>query len=276
MSFSWAARKTGAIRAVADTRNCESEKFAPKFNGRFCESLFYLRPSILPLFDPTEILGPEEVVFLGDTHPNILIKKWLARNLALLKAAGFTHVALEALNSESQPVLDKYLRKTIPRSEIVNLLAKDWGWIPEEHVRLIDAIHVAGLKIIAIDNRNELDRQGIGNDMQLRNNHMAEQIENALTEAQAGRVVVLTGKMHSALSSSEVGILTIPEILRQDGIANLSYDLESVEEYAPKNLIQAFIEELDANRLSPSPSGDYFLPTPMQDSGVHGVIFISR
>lgn len=275
-SVAWAGKKQGAIRAVADSKNCEALQVQPKFDGTFCENLRYIQPQLVTLNNPAQIFGDAEVVLLGDTHPNVLIKNWLARNLLEMKSRGFTHVALEALNSESQEILDGYLKGSVSRADMVKLVAADWGWIPEAHVKMIDAIQAAGLKAIAIDNRNELDRAGYGNDIQRRNDHMSARVESILKTPGAGRVVVLTGKLHSALVSEEAGITTIPQILEEKGISNLSFDLESTEEFAPKNLIQAFIQELKNNKLALSISGDYFLPTPVADSAVHGVVFISK
>lgn len=275
-SFPSEGKKLGAIRAAEEARNCDVQHVQPRFEGSFCESLRYIQPKLVPLKGLEQIFGSAEVVFLGDTHPNVLIKNWVARNSLQMKRLGFTHVALEALNSESQNILNDYLRGSLPRAQLVKLVGADWGWIPEAHVAMIDAIHAAGLKIIAIDNRNELDRAGFGNDIQRRNDHMSENILRALGQSGSGRVAVLTGKRHSALVSEEGGITTIPQILDTRGISNLTFDLESTEEFAPKNLIQAFIHELSKGLLSPSTSGDYFLSTPPEDSAVHGVIFISK
>ncbi|KYG64040.1 hypothetical protein AZI86_14640 [Bdellovibrio bacteriovorus] len=275
-SVAWAGKKQGAIRAVADTKNCDAFRGQAKFEGTFCETLRYIQPKLVPLRAPSQIFAEAQVILLGDTHPNVLIKKWLSRNLSEMKAMGFTHVALEALNSESQNILDGYGKGSVSRAQLVSLVAADWGWIPEEHVKMIDTILAAGLKVVAIDNRNELDRAGYGNDIQRRNDHMSMQLESVLSHPDAGRIVVLTGKLHSALVSEETGIATIPQILEAHGISNLTYDIESTEEFAPKNLIQAFIEELKSNKLAPSTSGDYFLPTPVADSAVHGVVFVSK
>lgn len=270
-SFSAQARKNGAIGAVREDRSCQ-QVVSPKVDGSFCESWAYLKSYLSPLSNVVQILGDQPVVFLGDTHPNVLIKKWMARNLAQFKALGFTHVALEFLNSESQGALDDYLKNPRLRPQMVQLVAQDWGWIPEEHVQLIDAVHAAGFKILAIDNRNELDRRGLGNDIHLRNLHMAGHIENTLLSPDAGRVLVLTGKLHSALVSDESGIQTLPQILESQKIPSLSLNLESDEGYAAKVFMQAFLHGLQSGQWLFSPSGDYSLPTG--NEAAHGIIFV--
>jgi hypothetical protein len=87
---------------------------------------------------------------------------------------------------------------------------------------------------------------------------------------------VLTGKLHSALFSDEAGISTLPQMLDQKGISNLSYDLESGEEPVPRNMTQAFFQELKEGNWTHSPTGDYYLPAPYAGSEVNGVIYISK
>lgn len=276
LSLAYAGKRENTIRWVEASKDCAGIQAQPRFEGTFCENLVYLKSKISSLASVTEILGSDPVVFLGDTHPNILLKRWLARELIHLKSEGFTHVALEAINSESQEIVNTYLRNRQMRPQIVKLVSDDWGWIPKEHVDLIDAVHAAGLQILAIDNRNELERRGLGNDIHLRNIHMAEKIANILQENASARVVVLTGKIHSALVSDESSIKTVPEILKDNGISSSSFNLESGEEPVPKNITQAFLQELGKNNLPLSGSGDYFLPAPLKNSDIHGIIFISR
>jgi hypothetical protein len=274
-SVAFAGKKENVIRWAEGNKNCQGIQVPAVVDGTFCESLAYLKAHISPLKNTTSIFKNAPVVFLGDTHPNVLIKKWLIRNLAQLKADGFTHVALEALNSESQGLIDGYSKNSALRPQVLQLIAADWGWIPEAHVQLIDAVLAAGLKLVAIDNRNELDRKGLGNDIQLRNNHMAEQLENSLQEKGAGRVIVLTGKLHSALVSDEPNISTLPGVLGNNGIQSLSFSLESGEEPVPRNITQAFFQELRQNSLAASPQGDYFLPTANSPEA-DAILFISR
>lgn len=255
--------------------SCEGQVFKPLFNSDFCNLATFLLQNITPLNNPLSPLLEKPVVLLGDTHPNKLLKHWLIRNLASLKAAGFTHVGIEALNSESQDLLNKYKTDRSLRTEILKLIAADWNWIPQEHLDLIDAVYASGLELVLLDNRNELEKKGLGDKIQLRNEHMAEIIYSTLKSPQAGRIVVLTGKVHSALTDKNTGEMTLPEVLEVLDIPVQSIDLESGEQLVPPKHTQAFVQYLSKNTLPPSLSGDYYLPAPA-GSVIHGIIFISK
>lgn len=275
MAFTAQARRNGGIGSLIGDRSCLA-KYEAKYEGTFCESLTYLRANLAPLNSVSQIFGDRSVVFLGDTHPNALIKKWIVRNLEELKASGFTHLALEALNSESQGLLENYFVQPSLRPQILKLIADDWGWIPEEHLQLIDAAHAAGLEVVAIDNRNELDRQGYGNDIQRRNLHMTANIVKALNSKGAGRVLVLTGKVHSALDSDEDRILTLPEMLDAQNVPNVSVDVETGEEPVPANITQAFLQEFRLGSLGTHDGADYYLVTPQKSIEADAVLFVGK
>lgn len=260
---------------IESLENCRGGVFAPVYGSDFCSLAAYLLQNISPLQNPVEVLSAEPVVLLGDTHPNKLLKRWLARNLGHFKSAGFTHVGLEALNSESQALIDRYKKDPSLKEEVLQLIATDWNWIPEEHLALIDAVHQSGLELVALDNRNELEKRGLADRIQLRNEHMAEIIQSTITHPRAGRMLVLTGKVHSALNSDEEGERTLPEVLNTQKIPVLSFDLESDELRVPRMMTQAFKQYLSQGMLPGSVSGDYYLPTP-RGASCHGVIFITR
>lgn len=260
---------------IESVETCQGQRFPPVFGSDFCSLAEYLLQNISPLENPLRVLSSDPVVLLGDTHPNKLLKSWLARNLKSLKEAGFTHVGLEALNSESQSLLNAYRKDPSLRDQVLRLIEKDWNWIPEEHLALIDAIYESGLELVALDNRNELAKRGLGDKIQLRNEHMAEIIHSTITLPKAGRVIVLTGKVHSVLISEEPDELTLPEVLKASGISATSLDLESGEQLVPRLVTQAFRQFLNKNALPASATGDYYLPTPRGASS-HGIIFITR
>ena len=255
---------------------CQGRSFAPVYGAEFCGLASYVQKNILPLGDVLNVVYSDRVVLFGDTHPHLLLKSWLIRNFAVFKDAGFTSVGFEFLNSDHQELVNRYRSDRSLKPSILKMIVDEWGWIPEAHLALLDAAFDSGFQVVALDGRLEVERKKIAESKQIqfRNEHMARLIQGQLTESPSDRMLVLTGKVHSALVSDE-GEMTLPAVLKSQGVSVLSLDLESGEALVPRLVTQAFVLSLLSGVLPASSKGDYILSVPGGTTS-DGIIFITR
>jgi hypothetical protein len=149
--------------------------------------------------DPLEVLitamKESRVLAFGDYHtepnPQAL---FLTENLAKLKAAGATHVALE-LDAEFQPYIDEFMKtgKMDPEfEEAIHKLCKT----PDAMLKLIRAAREAGLKPVCVDDWGFNSPHG-----QLppnRDEIMAKRMQKILDSDKDAKIVYYAGNQHVA------------------------------------------------------------------------------
>ncbi len=116
-----------------------------------------------PVAYPTMLadLAGARVVYLGERHTLERHHQWQARIVADLAGRGVPVVlALEQMEAQFQPALDRYNRGEIDFAELAR--ATDWHarWPSyEQYQPVIEAAHKAGMPVLALNARQETIRQ---------------------------------------------------------------------------------------------------------------------
>lgn len=157
--------------------------------------------------DYAAIIGKDsKVAVFGESHPVDEVRAELGREMPKLRELGFTHLAMEALPSFRQPLIEKYYAGKASAEEVRRALAKDWGWSPGTYMYLIDTAKENGIKIIAADLRvpssavnftTAAERTALRD--QLREEQWASLIHDAIKEDPQSRVLLLAGKKHTVI-----------------------------------------------------------------------------
>ncbi len=167
------------------------------------ERMFQRREPIISV-PYRELFEDVAVLYVGDTHTNVDLKRELIRATPIWKQLGVTHLFLEALDKERQPVLDAYFKadqigeiRTLEEKLLI-LLTEDMGrygeLIPSVFLELIKAAKQNGIRVVAINLNTE--QMTTGEAIRASNAQMAELVSRDLSAPEAGKGVVFAGIWH--------------------------------------------------------------------------------
>lgn len=155
------------------------------------------------------------VALFGETHTNDAARDELIDNMADFKKLGFSHISLEALPSNRQPLIDDYYAGKATRQQVLDALKEDWGWNPESYMRLIDSAKAHGLKTICLDVKIPKEQaekwreEGkYTEDSRVREEHWAKIMNDHLAKDPEARILTLAGKGHTGIDHNQERWLT--------------------------------------------------------------------
>ncbi len=161
------------------------------------------------------------VLAMGEIHTREIAKTELSNSLEELKALGFTHLAMEMLDSSMQEVIDNYQKSGGGKNIIVEQLER-YGWSAAAASLYLDAVDQAtkvGLKVVGIHRplspAEEVmnlfltgDKYGrVPRDLLERDPWMANVVHRVLDENPQNKIVVYAGQMHTMKEGRGLGSL---------------------------------------------------------------------
>lgn len=169
------------------------------------------------------------VLFLGESsHLASAARNEVSTNMQVLKELGVTHIALEMLGSDTQELVDGFLREGARRGLArIKLYAAlklgRWDYTTtsaQEYMQVADSAKQAGLGILAID-------KVLGEDVDAtadaavaeRNIHWRDIVVGFLNANQDAKVAVFCGSAHCTNNKS---LPSVNNLLRSDGIKTSS------------------------------------------------------
>ena len=147
--------------------------------------------------DYSKILGNNEIVFAGEYHSNTAIKLHLATQAEELRAAGFTHFAIELPST-----INEKLKKLERGEQVDQILAED----DSDYELMIQAMIRSGIIVRAID-ITEQDYK----------TYTKEQREKAMT----GNIARILITNHDAKILCLVGVLHAVTKFNRDGVPSV-------------------------------------------------------
>lgn len=173
------------------------------------------------------------IVGIGEQHTPINpLRDFVRELMPKLKEAGATHLAIEA-DYRCQPVIDEFMRTgKLDLSKLDGIL----NMKQESFVKLLTAAREAGLKIVAVDNRD--NEKG-------RDPHMAKAISAILEADPKNKVIFWVGNLH--LTNAE----TDPEWQVASQLLKKKYDMASFFSVsgAGTSTVGRLTEEVSAPRV---------------------------
>ncbi|WP_077342359.1 ChaN family lipoprotein [Pseudocolwellia agarivorans] len=170
--------------------------------------------------------GNARLLMLGESSHNAAIYKYEAiKALRQLKAAGFTHFAIEMLPLYMQEKIELYQRTGKGFKVIQQYFDEYWNrgyLVPKSYGDLVKAAREIGLKIVALDLTLdemiaiddscdfEMARTGsCSTSHSVRNMVWTQNISNILKQSNQNRVVAFMHRWHAVSSNFQVGLDTL-------------------------------------------------------------------
>ncbi|TSD02499.1 MAG: hypothetical protein Athens071424_21 [Parcubacteria group bacterium Athens0714_24] len=156
----------------------------------------------LPIDYSLVINDNTKVIALGESHMDSTAKKEVKNSLTQFKQLKFTHLGLEFLGTDLQPVLDNYVRGKNKKDE--EILLEHFKTYSERdgelYLEIVKEAISLGIKIVALDlPQKEKDYYEESNTIELqqkRNPFMAQRVENILSGNKEYRVITFSGNGH--------------------------------------------------------------------------------
>jgi len=172
--------------------------------------------------------GSARVLYFGDVHSSVAIKRVLAGAMLDFARAGAGVLAVQMLRASDQPLLDRYGLDPAARRRVGERIGKSWQAPAEEYLKLLDAAHAAGLSLYALT-----PDPAPGGDDDAR---MAAALA-ALSRRPGGGKVVVFGGVDAAKRAAQ------PSRLLEDGTASRTYAFAESGDGAAKKLYTAGLED---------------------------------
>ncbi len=140
------------------------------------------------------------VLFIGERHTVLSDKDELIRQIPNFKKMGMTHIAIEMLREEEQPLIDGYFKGIIEREKILAIFKNGWDkgeGIPEKYMEIIDTAKANGIAVLCIDLYTASSEYSTGAFFKKRNMNWARIIKETIKKQPKARVLVYNGSAHS-------------------------------------------------------------------------------
>ncbi|WP_426357547.1 ChaN family lipoprotein [Pseudocolwellia sp. HL-MZ19] len=205
--------------------------------------------------------GNARLLMIGESSHNAAMYKYEAiKALKQLKAAGFTHFAMEMLPKTMQEQIDLYQRTGKGFPVIQQYFDENWKWgygVPEGYGDLIRAAKNIGLKVIALDLTIEqmkvFDLACDWDDAVLkkcesthfkRNKVWAENIDGILKSSQQNKIIAFMHRWHAIEAAKyEPGLDTL---LQKKGISKIRFiDLIGGNACSTKRSCKGYSDEIN-------------------------------
>jgi hypothetical protein len=192
------------------------------------------------------------IALFGETHPVNESRDELINNMADFKKLGFTHIALEALPSNRQQLVDDYHAGKATREQVLKALEDDWGWNPESYMKMIDSAKALGLKTICLDvkipqeQRDKWNKDGqYSRESEVREAQWAKIMAEQLAKDPKARIVALAGKGHTGIDETKDKYLT--SLLSKAGLKTTVIELAGESQRGLKNLFDMAVDAAGLN-----------------------------
>lgn len=140
------------------------------------------------------------VVFVGERHTLKSDKDEIINNLPELKKMGLTHVAMEMLLEEHQPVIDDYFSGKTDQRQLLKIFADGWNKRPgiaEKYMEFVDVLKAHNIQLLGIDLYTATAEYGTGEFFKKRNENWARLIAGVIKKDVRAKVLVYNGQSHS-------------------------------------------------------------------------------
>lgn len=248
-------------------RRCEiaspSTNQSTPFSVDACSALSYVRKNVRPVPRNT----PEEkslfqswsqVVYFGEVHLDEQSKDFVKTILPSLKAQGYDTLALEMFEAKDQKILDDFYENRSSLEQVGQALKASWNYDAKPYLRMIEAAHREGMRILALDNRIPGHQNFIA-DLIRRDRFMAEQVLLHLQKNPKSKVVAYTGGLHAVCRLTEDGSMpTQVEILNASGISANCFTLRAKKKSGLYSGAAHFLD-LKGHHFLPLDRGESFL-----------------
>ncbi|WP_278404574.1 ChaN family lipoprotein [Pseudoalteromonas ruthenica] len=183
-----------------------------------------------------KMAGSARLILLAESSHNPVIYKHEAiKALRQLKAAGFTHFAMEMLPRSMQEKILQYQQTGKGFKEIQRYFDENWAWgylVPKAYGELAKAAQDIGLKIVALDISQEMmakfDKECVYKEYEngqclsthtRRNKIWADNITAILNQSKSNRLIAFMHRWHAVQASEyEPGLDTL---MQERGISNI-------------------------------------------------------
>ncbi len=163
--------------------------------------------------DLEQVSKDTQVIAFGERHSDVLPKEFLREHLRSLRQLGFTHLALEMVESSKQNLIDNYRSSDLARNHLQLYLRANWyGRMGDYYFSLIDEATKAGITVMGMDLPKEDQDQITDTRKRLRerDRHMAGKVKMVLDTRPQARVIIFAGAGHveKGTENSMAGILS--------------------------------------------------------------------
>lgn len=255
-------------RSLGDSKEVKPKGFSFDSQNRE-ERLEALKKFNSPV-DYKELLkNAKRVALFGETHPVDEVRDELISHMKEFKELGFTDLALEALPSTRQGLIDDYLKGKAEREDVRKALQEDWGWSPDSYLQLIDAAKENGLNVLCLDvkipkeKRDEWHKKGdFLKDSRVREAHWNKLLGKRLGEDPQARILTLAGMGHTGVDSTRKATLT--SLLDEGGYKPTVINFHSTQSAFFDTLFEDAVKEaklIDKRFMIPVYSDNSFRPS---------------
>jgi hypothetical protein len=194
---------------------CKGDEL-PIWEPETCHLKAYLDLYARPI-NASDILGDDaQVIYFGETHLSQGSKRVLKDLLPALKLRGFSVLAMEMFNASQQTVLDDFFSDRVELAELENELRSEWGYKSSGYIELIAAAKNIGIRVLALDYRDQAPKQNLVDNIRYRDTLMAKRIADEIKADPTVKIFALTGSLHAQSRVSMNGeMLSQSEILHQ-------------------------------------------------------------
>ncbi|MCF8060008.1 MAG: ChaN family lipoprotein [Bacteriovoracaceae bacterium] len=158
-------------------------------------------------------LESEQVVIVGEQHTYQKNQFEMAKAIEINN--GFDVLALEMFNFKSQQSVDDFIEGRISLEELEVVFSRDWRYNLDGYLKMIVAAKEAGMKILALDDRESFKEEPFSDELRLRDQVMGNHLSKYLTKNPGDRILFYTGKLH-AFKEIGLGVETIAQIIQRD------------------------------------------------------------
>lgn len=150
--------------------------------------------------DYTKLWTPDlPVLFVGERHTVKSDKDEIIKNLPTFKQLGMTHLAMEMLLEDQQPLINDYIAGNVKREQVLETCFSSWDrglGMGEKYMELVDAARMSNINIVAIDLTTDSGKYLTGEFFRKRNNNWAR-IAGSIIEDKKAKILFYCGQGHS-------------------------------------------------------------------------------
>ncbi len=171
----------------------------PELNSALCDLVRHIEKNI-DSSTPLSELFTARVAYVGEIHITSQAKVVMIENIKALKAAGYTTLAMEMWNSSAQDTLDNFIKNLTDPTTFETTFHNQWSYNSAPYIEMMNAARDVGVKIIAIDVRDKVDKKQaytFAQELEWRDEKMAENLSVYLNNNPEEKVIVFCGQLHA-------------------------------------------------------------------------------
>lgn len=146
-----------------------------------------------------------QVLYFGERHIDITTQKTFANLIPKLAEEGFTTLAMEMFPFSTQQDIDGFLQGQVTLEEILTILKQHWSYSQEGYAEILIAAQKYNIRILGIDNRQDVQTHDFMQNVYERDDIMSDQIAAHLEKHPQDKMAVYVGSLHAPLLFDQKG-----------------------------------------------------------------------